>query len=263
MRKRSKNIFAILLAVSVMSGTWSLPTVAADFSSEEILEVENQEGNSEEEIFTEDTDLEEPGDIEEIEDVSPEVSVEEEPVETCTENEPEQSETGIPAADFTDEDTAVNLSKGLSLRFMDAHRPCDLNWELFKGSYYFSNNFFDNNSFTVFVFFFAFFYILSLNFSFISVYINLLSFICKNLYTGCVSSFFADINYCTHGSIHILAICIIRGEHHFCTNIYYQGLFRKTYIFNILISHITLNNSPKFLFCFFIQSSHVCLIDFS
>lgn len=53
---------------------------------------------------------------------------------------------------------------------MDTHRPCDLNWELFKGSYYFSNNFFDNNSFTVFVFFFAFFYILSLNFSFISVY---------------------------------------------------------------------------------------------
>ena len=145
---------------------------------------------------------------------------------------------------------------------MDTHRPCDLNWELFKGSYYFSNNFFDNNSFTVFVFFFAFFYILSLNFSFISVYINLLSFICKNLYTGCVSSFLADINYCTHGAIHILAICIIRGEHHFCTNIYYQGLFRKTYIFNILISHIALNNSPKFLFCFFIQSSHVCLIDF-
>ena len=106
MRKRSKSILAIVLATSVMSGTWSLPTVAADFSSEEILEVENQEGNSEEEIFTEDTDLEEPGDIEEIEDVSPEVSVEEEPVETCTGNEPEQSETGIPAADFTDEDTA-------------------------------------------------------------------------------------------------------------------------------------------------------------
>ena len=104
MRKRSKNILAIVLAASVMSGTWSLPTVAADFSSEEILEVENQEGNSEEEIFTEDTDLEEPGDIEEIEDVSPEVSVEEEPVETCTGNEPEQSETGIPAADFSDED---------------------------------------------------------------------------------------------------------------------------------------------------------------
>ena len=89
MRKRSKSILAIVLAASVMSGTWSLPTVAADFSSEEILEVENQEGNSEEEIFTEDTDLEEPGDIEEIEDVSPEVSVEEEPVETCTGNEPE------------------------------------------------------------------------------------------------------------------------------------------------------------------------------
>ncbi len=66
MRKRSKSILAIVLAASVMSGTWSLPTVAADFSSEEILEVENQESNSEEEIFTEDTDLEEPEDIEEI-----------------------------------------------------------------------------------------------------------------------------------------------------------------------------------------------------
>ena len=73
MRKRSKSILAIVLAASVMSGTWSLPTVAADFSSEEILEVEensggetgvsqeadnlevkeDQESNSEEGFFTE------------------------------------------------------------------------------------------------------------------------------------------------------------------------------------------------------------------
>ena len=73
MRKRSKSILAILLAASVMSGTWSLPTVAADFSAEEILEVEensegetgvsqeadnlevkeDQESNSEEGFFTE------------------------------------------------------------------------------------------------------------------------------------------------------------------------------------------------------------------
>ena len=44
MRKRSKSILAIVLAASVMSGTWSLPTVAADFSSEEILEVEENSG---------------------------------------------------------------------------------------------------------------------------------------------------------------------------------------------------------------------------
>lgn len=106
MRKRSKSILAIVLAASVMSGTWSLPTVAADFSSEELLEVEDQESDSEEEFFTEDNDWEETEDIEENRETSSEVGIQEEPVETCTENESEQSETGIPAADFTDEDTA-------------------------------------------------------------------------------------------------------------------------------------------------------------
>ena len=97
-------------------------------------------------------------------------------------------------------------------------------------------------------FFFVFFYILSLDFSFIPIYIYLLSLICKNLYTGCISSFLTDINYCTHGAIHILAICIIRGEHHFCTNIYYQGLFRNKYRIFLPWSHffsIIFSNNEK------------------
>ena len=88
MRKRSKNILAILLAASVMSGTWSLPTMAADL-----------------EIFAEDTDLEESEDIEENEETSSEVGIQEESAETYTGNEANQSDIGILAADFSDEDT--------------------------------------------------------------------------------------------------------------------------------------------------------------
>ena len=112
MRKRSKSILAIVLAASVMSGTWSLPAVAADFSSEELLEVEDQESDSEEEFFTEDNDWEETEDIEENRETSSEVGIQEESVETCTGNEPNQSDVEIPAADFSDEDT---VNAGISI----------------------------------------------------------------------------------------------------------------------------------------------------
>ena len=106
MRKRSKSILAIMLAASMMSGTWSLPVVAADFSSEEILEVEGNSGGE--------TGIAQETDNPEVEDQESdseerfftEAEIEEESVETCTGNETDQSETGIPAADFTDEDTA-------------------------------------------------------------------------------------------------------------------------------------------------------------
>ena len=107
MRKRSKSILAILLAASVMSGTWSLPAVAADFSSEEILEVEeNSEGETGVSQEADNLEVKEDQESNSEEGFFTEAEIEEEPVETCTENEPEQSETGIPAADFTDEDTA-------------------------------------------------------------------------------------------------------------------------------------------------------------
>ena len=105
MRKRSKSILAIMLAASMMSGTWSLPVVAADFSSEEILEVEGNSGGE--------TGIAQETDNPEVEDQESdseerfftEAEIEEESVETCTGNETEQSETGIPEADFSDEDT--------------------------------------------------------------------------------------------------------------------------------------------------------------
>ena len=112
MRKRSKNILAILLAASVMSGTWSLPTVAADFSSEEILKVENQEGNSEEEIFTEDTDLEESEDIEENEETSSEVGIQEESVAAYGENDGQSVDIGAPVEDFSDTEDVGDPTAG-------------------------------------------------------------------------------------------------------------------------------------------------------
>ena len=112
MRKRSKNILAILLAASVMSGTWSLPTVAADFSSEEILKVENQEGNSEEEIFTEDTDLEESEDIEENEETSSEVGIQEESVAAYGENDGQSVDIGDPVEDFSDTEDVGDPTAG-------------------------------------------------------------------------------------------------------------------------------------------------------
>ena len=91
MRKRSKSILAIVLATSVMSGTWSLPVVAADFSSEEILEVEENSGGE--------TGIAQETDNPEVEDQESdseerfftEAEIEEESVETCTGNEPDQS----------------------------------------------------------------------------------------------------------------------------------------------------------------------------
>ena len=112
MRKRSKNILAILLAASVMSGTWSLPTVAADFSSEEILKVENQEGNSEEEIFTEDTDLEESEDIEENEETSSEVGIQEESVAAYGENDGQSVDIGALVEDFSDTEDVGDPTAG-------------------------------------------------------------------------------------------------------------------------------------------------------
>lgn len=106
MRKRSKSILAIVLAASVMSGTWSLPTVAADFSSEEILEVEeNSEGETGVSQEADNLEVKEDQESNSEEGFFTEAEIEEESVETCTGNEPEQSETGIPAADFSDEDT--------------------------------------------------------------------------------------------------------------------------------------------------------------
>ena len=106
MRKRSKSILAIMLAASMMSGTWSLPTVAADFSSEEILEVEENSGG-ETGVFqeTDNPEVKEDQESNSEEGFFTEAEIEEESVETCTGNEPEQSETGIPEADFSDEDT--------------------------------------------------------------------------------------------------------------------------------------------------------------
>ena len=106
MRKRSKSILAIVLATSVMSGTGSLPTVAADFSSEEILEVEENSGG-ETGVFqeTDNPEVKEDQESNSEEGFFTEAEIEEESVETCTGNEQEQSETGIPEADFSDEDT--------------------------------------------------------------------------------------------------------------------------------------------------------------
>lgn len=75
MRRKSRNILAILLAASMMSSMCSIPAAGADFSSEEILATEDmqpeamdqeveqnlepgdQESNPEEEIFTEDSEV--------------------------------------------------------------------------------------------------------------------------------------------------------------------------------------------------------------
>ena len=131
MQKRSKNILAIMLAASVMSGTWSLPTMAADFSSEEILEVEensggekdvsqeadnleikDQESDSEEEIFTEDNNLEEPDDIEENEEISQEVGIQEESVATYDENDGQSVDIGAPVEDFSDTEDVGDQTAG-------------------------------------------------------------------------------------------------------------------------------------------------------
>lgn len=112
MRKRSKSILAIMLAASVMSGTGSLPVVAADFEFGEILEVEENSGG-ETGVFqeTDNPEVKEDQESNSEEGFFTEAEIEEESVETCTGNEPEQSETGIPEADFSDEDTAdVGLS---------------------------------------------------------------------------------------------------------------------------------------------------------
>ena len=132
MRKRSKSILAIMMAASVMSGTGSLSVVAADFSSEEILEVEgnfdgetgvsqeagnlrlieDQESDSEEELFTEDNDLEEPGDIEENEETSSEVGIQEESVATYGENDGQSVDIGVPVEDFSDTEDVGDPTAG-------------------------------------------------------------------------------------------------------------------------------------------------------
>ena len=108
MRRKSRNILAILLAVSMMSSMCSIPASGADFSSEEILAAEDMQPEEpdqevEESLESEDVkseDLE--SNPEEFFAEDPEVQPEEEPTDI---EEEITSQTG-------EEQTSVNIGDG-------------------------------------------------------------------------------------------------------------------------------------------------------
>ena len=103
MRRKSRNILAILLAASMMSSMCSIPAAGADFSSEEILATEDmqtEEPDQEVEENLESEDLE--SNPEEFLAEGPEVQPEEEPTDI---EEEITSQTG-------EEQTPVNIGDG-------------------------------------------------------------------------------------------------------------------------------------------------------
>lgn len=103
MRRKSRNILAILLAASMMSSMCSIPAAGADFSSEEILATEDmqtEEPDQEVEESLESEDLE--SNPEEFLAEDPEVQPEEEPTDI---EEEITSQTG-------EEQTPVNIGDG-------------------------------------------------------------------------------------------------------------------------------------------------------
>lgn len=103
MRRKSRNILAILLAASMMSSMCSIPAAGADFSSEEILATEDmqtEEPDQEVEENLESEDLE--SNPEEFLAEDPEVQPEEEPTDI---EEEITSQTG-------EEQTPVNIGDG-------------------------------------------------------------------------------------------------------------------------------------------------------
>ena len=110
MRRKSKSILAIMLAAAMMSGTLTVPAVAADFSSEETLTVEDQ--TSGDDLEMQDGDIsgaseeEEAVPVEEADEEENQTEVQEETTDTYQEN-PVAVE--IPAEEFSD---SLNVGEG-------------------------------------------------------------------------------------------------------------------------------------------------------